>query len=195
MLAWAGRAPVRRPGISRGVGVMRVPAAFNIPCPRIGSTSLGSRTRKHIRKAIWERTAPCPMAFCVAAGSRDKGNRDCTAKPGDGIGIAHRAGRFVGQLGVLVMMIMDIAAGQDRSSLWREPPCRGGGGEPPRRCGCAVAPLRMGLRAGRTAVPGALCVGGGGIAWRPAPADGWSAELAEVLAHESSQFRTACALW
>jgi len=35
-------------------------------------------------------------------GSHDKGNRHRAAKPGDGIGIAHRGGRFVGQLGVFI---------------------------------------------------------------------------------------------
>ena len=34
--------------------------------------------------------------------SRDKSNRDRAAKPRDGIGVAHRVRRFVGQLGVFI---------------------------------------------------------------------------------------------
>jgi hypothetical protein len=39
--------------------------AASMPCPRIRSTSLRSRTRNATRRSICERTALWPMAFCV----------------------------------------------------------------------------------------------------------------------------------
>ena len=52
---------------------------------------------------IWERTAPWPMAFWVGRWvAATRVTASGAAEPGDRVGVAHRVGRVVGQLGVFI---------------------------------------------------------------------------------------------